>query len=84
MPGESRGLAQLVGDLGALYGVCFFSHQIGGFLGAWLGGLVFEATGSYDWVWYVDIVLAVGAALVHLPIREEPLRRAGTAQAKAA
>jgi predicted MFS family arabinose efflux permease len=54
-----------------------FSHQIGGFLGAWLGGQVFEATGSYDWIWYVDILLAVGAALVHLPIREEPLRRAG-------
>jgi predicted MFS family arabinose efflux permease len=56
-----------------------FSHQIGGFLGAWLGGQVFEATGSYDWIWYVDILLAVGAALVHLPIREEPLRRAGAA-----
>jgi predicted MFS family arabinose efflux permease len=54
------------------------SHQVGGFLGAWLGGQVFQFTGSYDWVWYVDIVLAVGAALLHLPIREAPVRRAQT------
>ena len=49
-------------------------------LGAWLGGKVFEATGSYDWVWYIDIVLAVGAALIHLPIREaRPVRTAAAA-----
>ena len=42
------------------------SHQVGGFLGAWLGGKAFEATGNYDWMWYADIVLALGAALVHL------------------
>ena len=48
------------------------SHQVGGFLGAWLGGFVFERTGSYDWLWYTDIMLAVGAALIHLPIRESP------------
>lgn len=51
---------------------------------AWLGGKVFEATGSYDWTWYVDILLALGAALVHLPIHEKPLRRAGTVGAAAA
>ena len=55
------------------------SHQIGGFLGAWLGGKAFELTGSYDWMWYADIVLAVGAALVHLPIREAPVRLAAAA-----
>jgi predicted MFS family arabinose efflux permease len=66
-------------NMATLFGIVMFSHQIGGFLGAWLGGQVFEATGSYDWIWYVDILLAVGAALVHLPIREEPLRRAGVA-----
>jgi predicted MFS family arabinose efflux permease len=66
-------------NMATLFGIVMFSHQIGGFLGAWLGGQVFEATGSYDWIWYVDILLAVGAALVHLPIREEPLRRAGAA-----
>ena len=66
-------------NMATLFGIVMFSHQIGGFLGAWLGGEVFEATGSYDWIWYVDILLAVGAALVHLPIREEPLRRASLA-----
>jgi predicted MFS family arabinose efflux permease len=56
--------------LATLFGFVMLSHQVGGFLGAWLGGRLFEATGSYDWMWYVDIVLAVGAALIHLPIRE--------------
>ncbi|MEJ7928734.1 MFS transporter [Ramlibacter sp. AN1015] len=57
-------------NLATLFGLVMFAHQVGGFFGAWLGGRVFDATGSYDWVWYIDIVLAVGAALVHLPIRE--------------
>jgi predicted MFS family arabinose efflux permease len=60
--------------LATLFGIVMLSHQIGGFLGAWLGGALFESTGSYDWVWYIDIMLAVGAALIHLPIREPPLR----------
>jgi MFS family permease len=59
--------------MATLFGFVMLSHQIGGFLGAWLGGKAFEWTGSYDWMWYVDIVLAVGAALVHLPIREARL-----------
>jgi predicted MFS family arabinose efflux permease len=53
------------------------AHQAGGFLGAFLGGKAFERSGSYDWMWYADIVLAIGAALVHLPIREA--RPAGAA-----
>jgi len=57
-------------NMATLFGIVMLTHQVGGFLGAWLGGKVFEATGAYDWVWYVDIVLAVGAALIHLPIRE--------------
>jgi predicted MFS family arabinose efflux permease len=57
-------------NMATLFGVVMLTHQIGGFLGAWLGGRVFDATGSYDWVWYIDIVLAAGAALIHLPIRE--------------
>jgi predicted MFS family arabinose efflux permease len=57
-------------NMATLFGIVMLAHQVGGFLGAWLGGKVFEATGAYDWVWYVDIVLAIGAALVHLPIRE--------------
>ncbi len=60
-------------NMATLFGIVMLSHQIGGFLGAWLGGQVFEATGNYDWVWYLDIVLALGAALIHLPIKEAPL-----------
>jgi len=58
--------------MGTLFGLVMVTHQIGGFLGAFLGGKAFELTGSYDWMWYADIVLAFAAALVHLPIRERP------------
>jgi predicted MFS family arabinose efflux permease len=58
-----------------LFGLVMFSHQVGGFLGAWLGGYVFERSGSYDWLWYIDIMLAVGAALIHMPIKEAPKLR---------
>lgn len=70
-------VAKLFGttNMATLFGVVMLSHQVGGFLGAWLGGRMFEATGSYDWVWYLDIMLAVGAALIHLPIREARLAR---------
>ena len=64
------------GNMATLFGVVMLTHQVGGFLGAWLGGKVFEATGSFDWVWYLDILLAVGAALIHLPIREARVVRA--------
>src|SRR4051794_31048875 len=60
--------------MATLFGFVMLSHQIGGFLGAWLGGKAFEWTGSYDWMWYADIVLAAGAALIHLPIREVRLQ----------
>ena len=63
-------------NMATLFGIVMLTHQVGGFLGAWLGGKVFEATGSYDWIWYIDIVLAVGAALIHLPIREARVVRA--------
>jgi len=53
-----------------LFGMVMLSHQIGGFLGAWLGGKAFEATGSYDWMWFADIALCLFAAAIHLPIRE--------------
>lgn len=67
-------------NMATLFGIVMLTHQVGGFLGAWLGGKVFEATGNYDWVWYIDIVLAVGAALIHLPIREaRPARTTATA-----
>ena len=59
--------------MATLFGLVMLTHQLGGFLGAWLGGRLFEATGSYDGVWIIDIVLAVAAALIHLPIREARL-----------
>ena len=59
--------------MGTLFGLVMLGHQLGGFLGAYMGGKSFEWTGSYDWMWYADIVLAIGAALIHLPIREAKL-----------
>ncbi|HEX3140974.1 MAG TPA: MFS transporter, partial [Rhizobacter sp.] len=56
--------------MATLFGLVMLAHQIGGFLGAYFGGKAFEWTGNYNWMWYADIVLAVGAALIHLPIRE--------------
>src|SRR5262245_56770307 len=53
-----------------LFGLVMLSHQIGGFLGAYLGGKVFEASNNYDWMWFADIALCLFAAAVHLPIRE--------------
>lgn len=68
--------------MATLFGVVMLAHQIGGFLGAYFGGKAFEWTGSYNWLWYADIVLAIGAALVHLPIREAfPARQAAVAAA---
>jgi MFS family permease len=63
------------GNMAMLFGVVMLSHQVGGFLGAWLGGVVYARTGSYDWIWYADVLLAFAAALNHLPIDERPLPR---------
>jgi predicted MFS family arabinose efflux permease len=62
--------------LATLFGMTLLSHQIGGFFGAWLGGIAIDATGSYAWMWYADALLALGAAFVHLPIREAKVQRA--------
>jgi predicted MFS family arabinose efflux permease len=56
--------------MATLFGVVMLSHQVGGFLGAWLGGKAYEASGNYDWMWWADIALCLFAAAVHLPIRE--------------
>ncbi len=61
--------------LATLFGLTLLSHQIGGFFGAWLGGLSFVRFGDYTWMWYADILLAIAAALVNLPIREQPVVR---------
>jgi len=62
-----------------LFGLVMLSHQVGAFLGAYLGGKAFEATGSYDWMWWADISLCLMAAAVHLPIRESVPARAAAA-----
>ena len=56
--------------MGMLYGVAFLSHQIGSFVGVWLGGFVYDQTGSYSLVWYLGILLGLASAAVHLPINE--------------
>ena len=62
--------------LATLFGLTLLSHQIGGFYGAWLGGLAVAHSGDYTWMWYADAVLATFAALCNLPIREAPVGRA--------
>ena len=65
--------------LGTLFGMTLLSHQIGGFMGAWLGGLAISRFGDFTWMWYADAVLALAAALVNLPIREAPIARPAAA-----
>lgn len=65
--------------MATLFGFVFFSHQIGAFLGVWLGGRLYDQTGSYDIVWYISIGLGVFAAAVHWPISEAPVARLRTA-----
>jgi MFS family permease len=56
--------------LGVLFGIVFLSHQVGAFVGVWLGGAVYDATGAYDLMWWLSIALGLAAAIVHLPIQE--------------
>ncbi len=65
--------------LGTLFGLTLLTHQIGGFLGAYLGGLAITEFGDFGWMWYADIVLAMLAALINLPIKEAPIVRAPVA-----
>jgi MFS family permease len=82
VPLTSGLVAQMFGTryMGMLFGIVFFSHQIGAFLGAWLGGVLYDVTNSYDIVWYIAIALGVFAALIHWPIRETPMARLGPAK----
>jgi predicted MFS family arabinose efflux permease len=77
VPPTNATVAQIFGvaHLSMLGGFVFFSHQIGSFMGVWLGGYLYDKTGSYDIVWYIAIVLGVFAALVNLPVREAPIAR---------
>lgn len=62
--------------MGTLFGIVFFSHQLGGFLGVWLGGRMYDAFGDYTMVWWIGIGISAFSALVHIPIRERPLAAA--------
>jgi predicted MFS family arabinose efflux permease len=64
-----------VAHLSMLGGFVFMSHQVGSFMGVWLGGYLYDRTGSYDIVWYIAIVLGIFAAIVNLPVREAPIPR---------
>ncbi|MCC6888215.1 MAG: MFS transporter [Hyphomicrobiales bacterium] len=64
-----------------LFGFAFFSHQVGGFIGVWLGGIVFESTGSYNTVWWLSVLFGVLSAVINLPIVEKPVSRPAAATA---
>ena len=78
VPPTNAAVAQIFGiqHLSMLSGFIFFSHQIGSFMGVWLGGFLYDRTGSYDIVWYIAIGLGIFAGLVNLPVREAPITRA--------
>ena len=85
VPPTNATVAQIFGvaHLSMLGGFVFFSHQIGSFMGVWLGGLLYDQTGSYTIVWLISIALGVFAALVNLPVREAPITRGPAATAAA-
>ena len=82
VPPTNAVVAQIFGaqHLSMLGGFVFFSHQIGSFLGVWLGGKLYDATGSYDIVWMLAIALGIVAMLANLPVRETPIDRSSRAQ----
>ena len=77
VPLTSGTVAQIFGSryLSTLYGIVFFSHQIGSFAGVWLAGRMYDATGSYDIIWIAAILLSLTSSLVHLPIADKPVQR---------
>ncbi|MCX7277904.1 MAG: MFS transporter [Burkholderiales bacterium] len=83
VPPTNAALAQIFGiqHMSMLSGFVFLSHQVGSFMGVWLGGFIYDRNGNYDLVWYIAIALGVFAGLVNLPVKETPIRRAaGAAQ----
>ena len=76
VPLTSGIVAQVFGAryLSTLYGIVFFSHQIGSFLGVWLGGRIYDMVNSYDTVWILAILLGVAAAILHLPITDQAVK----------
>ena len=82
VPPTNAVVAQIFGiqHLSMLSGFVFFSHQIGSFMGVWLGGYMYDRTGSYDVVWYIAVGLGICAGLVNLPVRETPIQRGASGQ----
>ena len=74
-------MAQIFGTrfIGTLVGITFFSHQIGSFLGIWLGGIVYDAMGNYDAIFWGGVALGLVATVLHIPIDDRPLRRPAAA-----
>ena len=83
VPLTSRLVAHIYGlrYMGTLYGFVFLSHQIGSFLGVWLGGRLYDAYGDYTLVWWVGVGVGAFSALIHLPVREAPSRGLAAAPA---
>jgi predicted MFS family arabinose efflux permease len=83
VPPTNAVVAQIFGVqyLSMLGGFVFLSHQLGSFMGVWLGGKLFDATGSYNVVWWISVALGIFAALINLPVRETPIVRAAPAAA---
>ena len=77
VPATNGIVAQVFGakNLSMLFGIVFLNHQIGSFLGAYLGGVFYDIFGNYDYAWYLAILLSFVATLLHLPIDEKPLRK---------
>ncbi len=82
VPPTNATVAQIFGvaHLSMLGGFVFFSHQVGSFMGVWLGGFLYDRTGSYDIVWYIAIALGIFAGLINLPIKEAPIQRGRVGQ----
>jgi MFS family permease len=78
VPPTNAALAQIFGiqHMSMLSGFVFLSHQVGSFMGVWLGGFLYDRNGNYDLVWYIAIALGVFAGLVNLPVKEAPIHRA--------
>ncbi len=81
VPLTSGLIAQIYGlrYMGTLYGIIFFSHQLGSFLGVWLGGRMYDAYGNYTTVWWIGVAVGAFSAIVHLPVREKPTGLAAVA-----
>jgi MFS family permease len=77
VPLTSGLIAQIYGlrYMGTLYGIVFFSHQLGGFVGVWLGGEMYDLYGSYDLVWWVGVGVGALSAIIHLPVDERPVQQ---------